>query len=182
MSALCLIPCTYARQCRVTISPCPVDQDLCGSRRCSPAQYSVPLSQATSTGNRSRLTRSIPSSDGGAPVEQVVEPELNQLHAAIAAREGITREHRDCRRRHREAPAPHAQVVVLRLDRPIWRDGPFKTGSRDPARERVGAGVTEGLAGRYIPYLNPVGANPTSAGLAINEKAISGKSNPSSNR
>src|SRR5215470_2693289 len=59
-----------------------------------------------------------------APVPQIVHPNFEHLHIAVAGGEGIAGKERG-RGRNGETPVAQPEIVVLELQRPMRRERPF---------------------------------------------------------
>jgi len=116
-----------------------------------------------------------------APVPQVVHPNFHHLDIAIVGGEGIAGKQRG-RDRNGESPVTQPEIVVLELQRPMRREGPFKASAEQPAASggvvaigEAGQGrAAERHAGRKVADAQAVVADPAAAGLAVEQQLIEG--------
>src|SRR5262249_34281926 len=113
-------------------------------------------------------------------IEQVVDPHLHHLNAAVALGESVAGEER---RPGRNGKCPIAQpkIIILDLRRPIGQEGPLDARTHQPAA--VGVVVVGGgdrCTRRRIWGGSVVAGDPNAPGLAIKEPVAIGHAEPGS--
>jgi len=112
-------------------------------------------------------------------IEQVVDPHLHHLNAAVALGESIASEERGPGR-NGKCPIAQPKIIILDLRRPIGQEGPLDARTYQPAAVGVVVGGGDRCTSRRIGDGEVVAADPTATGLAIKEPVAIGHAEPGS--
>src|SRR5690348_14786534 len=95
-----------------------------------------------------------------AVIEQVVDPHLHHLNAAVALGKSVAGEERGPGR-NSKCPIVQPKIIILDLRRPIGQEGPLDARAHQPAAVGVVVGGGDRCADGEV-----VAADPTATGLA----------------
>jgi len=111
-------------------------------------------------------------------IEQVVDPHLHHLNAAVALGESVAGEERGPGR-NGKCPIAQPKIIILDLRRPIGQEGPLDARTHQPAAVGV-VGGGDRCTSRRIGDGEVVAADPTATGLAIKEPVAIDHAEPGS--
>src|SRR5215813_9069597 len=111
-------------------------------------------------------------------IEQVVDPHLHHLNAAVALGESVAGKERGPGR-NGKCPIVQPKIIILDLRRPIGHEGPLDARTHQPAAGVV-VGGGDRCTSRRIGDGEVVAADPTATGLAIKEPVAIGHAEPGS--